>query len=684
MTNLIDQSLGRYHILKLLGEGGMATVYKAYDTHLEREVAIKIIRTELFGSAFIERVLQRFIREAKSLAKLSHPNIVVVHDYGEYENAPYLVMQYLPGGTLKKRLGKPIPWREAIQLLLPIGKALVYAHQRGVIHRDVKPSNILLTENSVPVLSDFGIAKMLEFDDGQTLTATGTGVGTPEYMAPEQGLGKDVDARADIYALGVVFYELLTGQKPFTAETPMEVIFKHKTEPLPMPRQIVREIPEAVENILVRALAKKPEDRYKDMNSFVAAMETIERINDFADERSRRREEDQTRLATEKKTRKISNLQFEAKIALDKERWKKVEQISLKLSRLGEDGQKEAINLSERLAQAKNEAENLLRQRAEEQARLENEKKKNEISRLFNLGTQALQNQSWKDADRICKKLEQLGEEGKIKAANLHELLISARRKPETSTVEMLDDSTSRKQQSKSSLDSPEGKKRNHFIRLWGIGLVLLALLIILINAPLSNQILSSFQPTSTYTITPTITVIPPTKTEMMPTQTRIPTITPPSPEKTEIIDTKGISMRLVFAGDFFMGIDRSLQHIYLDSFYIDKYEVTNASYKQCVDDGSCQPPEINVIDDILKYYDTLRFANYPVAYINWYMARDYCGWRGAKLLPRPNGRKQHEAPIYVYIRGVMNSIARILISILLWDIILLSRVVRINLIPGL
>ena len=275
MSSLINHSLGRYHILEQLGEGGMATVYKAYDTRLERDVAIKIIRRNAFPPEQLERILKRFEREAKSLAKLSHPNIVGVLDYGEHEGSPYLVLVYLPGGTLKKLMGRPMPWQEAVRLLIPIANALEYAHEHKVVHRDVKPANILLTEKGQPMLTDFGIAKILELEDGHTLTGTGMGVGTPEYMSPEQGMGRDVDGRADIYSMGIIFYELITGRKPYTADTPMAVILKHMTDPLPRPSQITANLPEAVEKVLLKSLAKDPNNRYPDTVSFSAALENL-------------------------------------------------------------------------------------------------------------------------------------------------------------------------------------------------------------------------------------------------------------------------------------------------------------------------------------------------------------------------------------------------------------------------
>jgi basic membrane protein A and related proteins len=274
MANLIGQSIGRYHILEQLGEGGMATVFKAYDTRLERDVAIKVIRRNAFPVEQNELVLKRFEREAKALAKLNHPNIVGVIDYGEYEDAPYLVMPFFPGGTLKQRLGKPIPWQEAVRILLPIAHALHYAHEQGIIHRDVKPSNILITRSGEPMLSDFGIAKILEGGDAATLTGTGVGVGTPEYMAPEQWTGMAC-VQSDIYSLGVVFYELVTGRKPYVADTPAAILLKQATEPLPRPRQYAPDLPDDVERILLKVLAHEPENRYQTMGEFAAAIESL-------------------------------------------------------------------------------------------------------------------------------------------------------------------------------------------------------------------------------------------------------------------------------------------------------------------------------------------------------------------------------------------------------------------------
>jgi serine/threonine-protein kinase len=274
MKNIIGQSFGRYHILEQLGEGGMATVFKAYDTRLEREVAIKVIRTDAFPPNQLDRILKRFEREAKALAKLSHLHIIKVIDYGEHDGSPYLVMEYMPGGTLKQLMGKPMPWQEAVQILIPIAEALDHAHEQRIIHRDIKPSNILLTQKGQPMLTDFGIAKILESEETATLTGTGIGVGTPEYMAPEQWTGQST-AQSDLYSLGIVFYEMLTGRKPYTADTPAAILLKQANEALPRPGKFVTDLPQKVENILLKTLAKNPNDRYHDMVEFAGALEGL-------------------------------------------------------------------------------------------------------------------------------------------------------------------------------------------------------------------------------------------------------------------------------------------------------------------------------------------------------------------------------------------------------------------------
>ncbi len=276
MTNLVGLDVGRYHIIEQLGQGGMATVYRAYDTRLEREVALKFIRREEIGPAYLDQLFKRFEREAKALAQLSHPNIVKVYDYGEFEGVPYLVMEYLPGGTLKQRMGHPMLAADAARLLLPMARALAYAHRENLIHRDVKPANILITRSGEPMLTDFGIAKILSGEGGVTLTGTGVGLGTPDYMAPEQWTNQVVP-QTDIYALGLVFYEMVTGRRPFTADTPAAVLLKQMQDALPRPRSFVADLPEEAEQLLYKALAKDPKERYATMDLMAAALDHLVR-----------------------------------------------------------------------------------------------------------------------------------------------------------------------------------------------------------------------------------------------------------------------------------------------------------------------------------------------------------------------------------------------------------------------
>jgi hypothetical protein len=270
MESLIGREFGRYRVIEKLGEGGMATVYKALDIRLDRLVALKVIRMDRDSSGDF---IKRFEREAKALAKLSHPNIVHVNEYGEFEGIPFIVMDFVPNGTLKQRMGKPIPWMEAIRFIIPIANALDYAHKHSVIHRDVKPANILITENGAPMLSDFGLAKILESGLATDLSGSGVaGIGTPEYMAPEQVLGKPADGRADMYALAIVLYEMITGCIPFKADTPIAIGFKQCYDPVPDPKTWAGDIPTGVEHVIIKALAKDPARRFPDMASFSRAL----------------------------------------------------------------------------------------------------------------------------------------------------------------------------------------------------------------------------------------------------------------------------------------------------------------------------------------------------------------------------------------------------------------------------
>ena len=266
---LVGHTLGAYQLVERLGQGGMATVYKAYEPALDRYVAVKIL-PQFFARD--PSFSHRFRREARAVAQLDHPNIVPIYSFGDEGEITYIAMRYVEGGTLKKTRGQVYTPEQSIRLLLPVARALSYAHHRGVIHRDIKPANILMAEGAWPLLTDFGLAKMAEAS--QQLTGTGVGVGTPMYMSPEQGQGKSVNHRTDIYSMGIMLYEMLTGDVPFRADTPMGIVIKHITAPMPIPRDINPNIPEDLERIILKASAKSPDNRFQSVAAMIQALES--------------------------------------------------------------------------------------------------------------------------------------------------------------------------------------------------------------------------------------------------------------------------------------------------------------------------------------------------------------------------------------------------------------------------
>ncbi|NDJ74993.1 MAG: protein kinase, partial [Chloroflexi bacterium] len=261
MADLTGHTLGQYTLGQRIGKGGMATVYMARQASMSRDVAIKVMSPDLNDS---EEFVARFQREARVIARLQHPHILPVYDFGRSGDYIYLVMRLVTGSVLNRRLEKgTLTLQETDRLLTQIASALEYAHRQGVVHRDLKPNNVLLDEDHNAYLTDFGIAKMLAGPaSSQNLTETGRIMGTPAYMAPEQWRSEAVDARTDIYALGVILYEMVTGGLPFRAETPYSMMYQHFDAPPPLPRVINPDLPEAVEHVMLQVLAKRPEQRY--------------------------------------------------------------------------------------------------------------------------------------------------------------------------------------------------------------------------------------------------------------------------------------------------------------------------------------------------------------------------------------------------------------------------------------
>lgn len=267
-TDLIGQVLGGYKLVEVIGSGSVATVFKAYQPTLERWVAIKVLHYK------DSNTILRFEREAIAIAQLRHRNILIVYDHGEEGDWPYIIMEYVPGGTLKDVVsGQPMSWSKAVNLMSPVADALSYAHSQGIIHRDVKPSNILLPQPDWPLLADFGLVKLV--GAMQQITGTGVSLGTPAYIAPEQARSSDVDHRSDLYSFGVILFQLVTGRLPFDYAHPNKMLLAHISEPVPNPRRFNAECPVALESIILTCLQKNPDDRYVNMNEVITALYAI-------------------------------------------------------------------------------------------------------------------------------------------------------------------------------------------------------------------------------------------------------------------------------------------------------------------------------------------------------------------------------------------------------------------------
>jgi hypothetical protein len=282
MSELVGRTLGKYRIVQRLGRGGMADVYKAYQPGLDRYVAMKVMHAHLVEE---EGFLGRFEREATAVAKLRHPNIVQVFDFDHEDGVYYMVMEFIEGPTLKAELkersvsNRFFSLQEIGRIMMNLCSAVDYAHSRGMVHRDIKPANVMFTADGQVVLTDFGIAKIV----GATrYTVTGALSGTPSYMSPEQGQGQRGDERSDIYSMGVILYEMATGRVPFDADTPFAIIMKHINDPLPMPRSVNPNVPEAVEKVILKALSKNPDDRYQTATDLAKALQSAIGVTDEA------------------------------------------------------------------------------------------------------------------------------------------------------------------------------------------------------------------------------------------------------------------------------------------------------------------------------------------------------------------------------------------------------------------
>lgn len=264
---IIGENVGSYQILEELGRGGMAKVYKAYHPSLDRYVAIKVMDAAMSGE---HDFIERFRREARVIARLDNPHIVPVYDFDEHKGQPYLVLKFIDGQTLGERMkSSPLSKMEVLDIVTAVGEGLQYAHKHGILHRDIKPSNVLIAGNGIVHLTDFGLARMVE---GNSSLTGDTIVGTPHYISPEQALNAEsIDERTDIYSFGVMIYEMVTGRVPFEADTAFSVIEDHLYTPPPPPSSIISDLSLDVEEVILKALAKKSDDRFRKVSDMVKA-----------------------------------------------------------------------------------------------------------------------------------------------------------------------------------------------------------------------------------------------------------------------------------------------------------------------------------------------------------------------------------------------------------------------------
>jgi hypothetical protein len=268
---MIGSKLGSYEIEEEIGRGGMGVVYRAHQPNLQRRVAVKVLLPHLAKDA---EFVERFMREARAAAKLHHPGLVTIFDVGEVDGTYFFSMQWLQGKTLEEKLAEPgsLPLDEVVSVVSQMAAALDYAHKAGVVHRDVKPANVILDESGRAVLTDFGIAQA---GNETRLTRVGSSVGSPDYMAPEQISAAETDSRTDLYSLGVLFHHLLTGELPYTGDAPIAVAYQHLNALVPSVREKRPEVPPALDDVVKRLMAKEPEERFQSADEVLAALQSI-------------------------------------------------------------------------------------------------------------------------------------------------------------------------------------------------------------------------------------------------------------------------------------------------------------------------------------------------------------------------------------------------------------------------
>jgi|GEM_PF-373240 len=555
-SHLIGLMLGQYEIVSLVGKGGMATVYRGVQKSISRTVAIKILPRNFTHD---DTFMNRFRREAETVAQLEHPHIMPIYDYGEYDDMPYIVMRYVDGGSVHDRIRKnDLTFDEIAQIIRQVGSALDYAHKHQVLHRDVKPSNVLLDSHGNAYLTDFGLARLGE----GTNSLTGSNiVGTPAYMAPEQAEQGPQAPPMDIYSLGVTLYEMLTGQIPFTAETPIAQILMHVQRPVPSVRVVNPSVPIEADQVVKRSMAKRPSDRYSTATLLAEALE----------------------------------------------------------------------------------AGLLQREPAHE----------SEADTIMSPGTRS----QLPDVDFI------------VESDPITERMERAPEAPTPPFIRPLIDTSTPGSQKTEVLPYAPHRRRVITRRQAIIGLISLAVLVIVgsviaasrggggpatpttiaaipsttsdnvaVIPSETNEPTITEPPTETTTESATITASPTTEVTQPPTEEVTPTAEISPTSMPPIIVQSGTDMILIPESPFMMGSRVGLQdegpvhEVFLDSYYIDRNEVTIGGYKHCVDAGACPVPEVVRSRTRFIYYGPPEYDVYPVANVTWQEAEAFCEWRGSNL----------------------------------------------------
>jgi eukaryotic-like serine/threonine-protein kinase len=559
------QMMGPYRLINEIGKGGMAIVWKAYHAAMDRYVAIKMLPYQF---AQREEFLARFRQEAKVIARLEHPHILPVYDYGEGGNTPgeempYLVMRLLEAGTLTERIqAGELPLTEIDRIFTQLAGALEYAHEKGVIHRDIKPSNAMLDTRGEVFLTDFGIAKIVE--SAVQLTATGAITGTPEYMSPEQAQGLKIDHRTDIYSLGVVLYEMLTGQVPYHAETPIAVILKKIQDPLPPPSMVNPDIPDALEPVLLKALTKDPDDRFASMDEFLNA-------------------------------------------------WKRA--VAKCMPR--EAAQPEMIPAVEKIGVAQRPvgpgvAEHKPPEKLIQPAIVTPQVKKMAFPWIWVLGGAGL-------LIILCVML-----------AGGTAVLRMARNRPQATTTQYVLAAAPRPSDSSAAaapvasigeITSPtETTVVESLLPTWTppplpTGTPQSTATLLPTDTPRPTELPDQTKDAKGIPMV----LVPAGPFTMGSDLEEMMQYCPQWNQGGECTASK-------YSGE------AGVHTVALDAFYVDLYEVTNEAYTQCVQAGECKPPTEIGMGKEENYYVNPNFSRYPVVHVTWDMARKYCAWRGGRL----------------------------------------------------